>query len=129
MDPTHEATGQSSNPRHRTREEMEGQAGQHSKTYPTPNPVTVLDLYRLEQGPEEMLRRYIWRFWGIIDRIPPADLHEISIIAVLHANVRNLMMREKLRAYTGGTLEGLWKMSDQCARDEEAAALPPRGVR
>ena len=57
---------------------------------------TVIELYRLEQGPEETLHHYIWRFRGVIDRILPADLQEISIIAVFHANVRNLMMREKL---------------------------------
>ena len=55
-----------------------------------PNPgATILDLYRQEQGPEEPLRRYIWRFRGIIIRIPPADLQEISVIAVFHANIRN----------------------------------------
>ena len=96
MHPTREATGQGSNPKRRTREEMESRTGQHPRTCPAPSPVTVLDLYRLEQGPEETLHHYIWRFRGVIDRIPPADLQEISIIAVFHVNVRNLMMREKL---------------------------------
>ena len=100
-------------PRRRTREEMEGQAGQHSRTCPTPNPATVLDLYRLEQGPKETLRHYIWRFRGIIDRITPADLQEISIIAIFHVNVRNLMMREKLTVRAVDTLEDLWKMADR----------------
>ena len=104
MDPTREATGQSSNPRRRTHEEMEGQAGQHPKTCCTPNPATVLDLYRLEQGPEETLRHYIWRFRGVVDRIPPADLREISIIAVFHVNIRNLKMRPCGR-HPGGLVE------------------------
>ena len=98
MDPTHETVNQSSNPRRRSREEMEAQADPHPS-------VTVLDLYRLEQGPEEPLRRYIWRFRGVIVRIPLADLQEISIIAVFHANVRNPMMWEKLRAHTVANLE------------------------
>ena len=59
MDPTREAADQSSNPRRRTREEMEGRAGQHPRTYPALNPATILDLYHLEQGPEETLRHYI----------------------------------------------------------------------
>ena len=58
-----------------------------------------------------------------------ADLPEISIIAVFHANIRNPMMREKLRAHTVANLEDLWTMADQCARVEEAASFPPRGVR
>ena len=125
MDPTHEATGQGSNPRRRTREEMEGQAGQHSRTCPAPNSATVLDLYHLEQGPEEMLCHYIWRYRGVIDRIPPADLQEISIIAVIHVNVSNLMMCEKLSVHAVDTLEDLWKMADRCTRAEEAANLSP----
>ena len=65
MDPTRETVNQSFNPRRRSREEMEARAD--------PNPsATVLDLYHLEQGPEEPLRRYIWRFWGVIVRIPTA---------------------------------------------------------
>ena len=115
MDPTHEAAGQSSNPRRRTREEMEGQAGQHSRTCLAPNLATVLDLYRLEQGPDETLRHYIRRFRGVIDRIPPADLREISVIAVFHTNVRNLLMHEKLSIRAVDTLEDLWKMADRCA--------------
>ena len=94
-----------------------------------PNPgATVLDLYRLEQGPEEPLRRYIWRFRGVIVRIPPADLQEISVIAVFHANVRNPMMREKLRAHTVAKLDDLWTMADQCALIEETASFLLRGV-
>ena len=49
MDPTREAVGQSSNPRRRSRDEMEAQAESRPDA-------TVLDLYRLEQGPEEPLR-------------------------------------------------------------------------
>ena len=123
MDPTCETTGQGSNPRRHTREEMEGQASQY------PSPTTVLDLYRLEQEPEETLRRYIWRFRGVVERVPPADLQEISIIAVFHVKVRNLKMREKLSVRAVDTLEDLWKMADRCARAEEAAAFPPREVR
>ena len=100
---------------------MEAQADPHPGA-------TVLDLYRLEQGPEEPLRRYIWRFRGVIVRISPDDLQEISVIAVFHANVRNPMMREKLRTRMVATLEDLWSMADQCARIEEAASFPPRGV-
>ena len=59
----------------------------------------------------------------------PADLQEISVIAVFHANVRNPMMRERLRTRTVATLEDLWTMADHCARVEEAASFPPRGVR
>ena len=129
MDPTREATGQSSNPRRRTREEMEGQAGQRLKTCCTPYPATVLDLYRLEQGSEQTLHHYVYRFRGVVDRIPPADLREISIIAVFHVKVRNLKMREKLSVRAVDTLEDLWKMADRCARAEEAAKLPPREVR
>ena len=72
---------------------------------------------------------YIWRFRGVIDRIPPADLQEISVIAVFHTNVRNLMMRQKLSVRTVDALEDLWKMADRCMRAEEAAALPHREVR
>ena len=111
MDPTREATDQGSNPRRRSREEIEGQADPHPGDHPAPSPATILDLYRLEQGPEETLRRYIWRFRGIIDRIPPADLQEISVIAVFHANVRNLMIHEKLSVRTVDTLEDLWGMA------------------
>ena len=121
MDPTRETVNQSFNPRHRSREEMEARAD--------PNPgATVLDLYRLEQGPEEPLRRYIWRFRVVIVHIPLADLQEISVIAVFHAFVRNPMMREKLRAHTVANLEDLWTMADQCARVEETASFPLRGV-
>ena len=128
MDLTCEAADQGSNPRRRSIKEMEGPADPHPGVHPAPSPVTVLELYCLQQGPEEALHRYIWRFRGIIDRIPPADLQDISVIAVFHANVRNPMMREKLRAHAMSTLDGLWKMADQCAWAEEAAALPPRGV-
>ena len=121
MDPTREAINQGSNPRRRSREEMEAQADPHPGA-------TVLDLYRLEQGPEEPLRRYIWRFRGVIIRIPPADLQEISVIAVFHADVRNPMMREKLRTHTVATLDDLWTMADQCARIEESTSFPLRGV-
>ena len=121
MDPTHETVNQSFNPRRRSREEVEARAD--------PNPgATVLNLYHLEQGPEEPLRRYIWRFQGVIVRIPPADLQEISVIAVFHANVRNPMMWEKLRTRMVATLEDLWIMADQCARIEETASFPLRGV-
>ena len=122
MDPTREAVSQGSNPRRRSREEMEAQADPHPG-------VTVLDLYRLEQGPEDPLRRYVWRFQGVIVRIPPADLQEISVIAVFHANVRNPMMQEKLSARAVGTLEDLWKTTDRCLLAEKAVALPPREVR
>ena len=121
MDPTCETVNQSSNPRRRSREEMEAQADPHPGA-------TILDLYRLEQGPEEPLRQYIWRFRGVIVRIPPANLQEISIIVVFHANVRNPLMREKLRAHAVANLEDLWTMDDQCARIEEAASFPLRGV-
>ena len=94
MDPTHEAVGQSSNPRRRSHDEMEAQAESRPRK-------TVLDLYRLEQGPEEPLRRFVWKFLGFIVRIPPTDLQEISVITVFHANVRNPMMREKLRTRVG----------------------------
>ena len=120
MDPTCETVNQSSNPRRRSREEMEAQADSHPGA-------TVLDLYRLEQGPEEPLRRYIWRFRGVIVRIPLADLQEISVIAVFHANVRNPMMRERLRTHTVATLDDLWTMADQCAQIEETASFPLRG--
>ena len=43
-----------------------------------------------------MLRHYIWRFRGVIDRIPPADLQEISVISIFHANIHNPMVRDKL---------------------------------
>ena len=129
MDPTPEATGQGSNPRCRTREEMEGQAGQHPRTCPAPSSATFLDLYLLKQGIEETLCHYVRRFRGVTDRIPPADLQEISVIAVFQANVRNPMMEEKLRARAVGTLEDLWETADQCARAEETAAFPPHGVR
>ena len=76
-----------------------------------------------------MLRHYVWRFWGIVDHIPPADLQEISIIAVFHVNVRNLKMREKLSVRAVDTLEDLWKMAERCAQAEEATNLPPREVR
>ena len=121
MDPTCETVNQSFNPRRRSHEEMEARAD--------PNPgATVLDLYRLEQGPEEPLRRYIWRFRGVIVRIPPDELQEISVIAVFHANVCNPMMREKLRTHTVANLEDLWTMVDQCARVEETASFLLRGV-
>ena len=67
MDPTRETVNQSFSPRRRSREEMEARADPHPGA-------TDLDLYRLEQGPEELLRRYIWRFRGVIVRIPSADL-------------------------------------------------------
>ena len=57
------------------------------------------------------------------------DLQEISIIAVFHANVRNLMMREKLSVREMDTLEDLWKMADRCALAEEAFNLPSREAR
>ena len=94
-----------------------------------PTSATILDLYRLKQGPEETVRHYIWRFRGVIDRIPLADLQEISVTAVFHANVRNPMAWEKLSVRAEGTLEDLWKMADRCTRAEEAAAFPPREVR
>ena len=122
MDPTREAVGQSSNTRRRSHDEMEAQAGSRPDA-------TVLDLYRLEQGPEEPLRRFVWRFRGVIVRIPPADLQEISVIAVFHANLRNPMMREKLRTRTVASLEELWAMADKCARVEEATSFPLRGAR
>ena len=122
MDATREAINQGSNPRRRSREEMEAQADSHPGA-------TVLDLYRLEQGPEEALRRYVWRFRGVVVRIPPAGLQEISVIAVLHANVRNPMMRGKLRTHAVATLEDLWTMADPCARIEKTASFPLRGVR
>ena len=37
--------GTSSNPRHCTREEMEGQDTHHLKTYCSPYPATIFDLY------------------------------------------------------------------------------------
>ena len=129
MEFLHEGTGQSSNPRRRSREEMEDRAGPHLQTCSTPYPVTVLDLYRLEQETGETLRHYIWRFWGVIDCIPPADLREVSVIAVFHVNVRNLNMREKLSLHAVDTLEDLWSMADRCAREEEALNLPPRQAR
>ena len=122
MDPTREAVNLSSNPRRRSHDEMEAQAESRPGA-------TVLDLYRLEQGPEEPLRRFVWRFRGVIVRIPPADLQEISVIAVFHANVRNPMMREKPRTRTVASLEELWAMANQCARFEEAASFPLREVR
>ena len=129
MDPTREAVSQGSNPRRRSREEMEGLADPRPGVHPTSSPATVLDLYHLEQGPKEALRRYIWMFRGVVDRIPPADLQEISVIAVFHANVCNPMMREKLATCTVATLEDLWTMADQCAWVEEATSFLPRGVR
>ena len=89
---------------------------------------SVLDLYRLEQGPEEPLCRFVWNFWGVIVRIPPTDLQEISVIAVFHANVRNPMMWEKLRTRMVASLEELWALADQCTRVEEAASFPLREV-
>ena len=49
MDPTRETVNQSFNPRRRSREEMEARADLKPGA-------TVLDIYRLEQGPEEPLR-------------------------------------------------------------------------
>ena len=91
-----------------------------------PYPATALDLYHLEQEPGETLRHYVWRFWGIVDRIPPADLQEISVIAVFHVTVHSIRMREKLSVHVVNTLEELWRMADRCARAEEASILPPR---
>ena len=102
----------------------------HPRTCPAPKPATVLDLYRIKQGPEETLCHYIWRFWGVIDCIPLADLQEISVIAVFHANVRNPMMREKLRTRTVASLEELCTARallsfppEQCKSDPRARAL------
>ena len=105
---------------------MEGQTSQHLKTCCTPYPATALDLYHLEQEPGETLRHYVWRFRGVVDRVPPADLQEISIIAVFHVNVHSVKMREKLSVHVMNTLEELWRMADRCARAEEASILPPR---
>ena len=91
---------------------MEGQTSQHLKTCWMPYPATTLDLYRLEQESGETLRHYIWRFRGVINRIPPADLREIFVITVFHANLRNLKMCEKLSIHVVDTLEDLWKMAD-----------------
>ena len=122
MDPTREAVGQSSNPRRRSHNEMEAQAESRPRT-------TVLDLYRLEQGPKEPLCQFVWKFRGVIVRIPPTDLQEISVIAVFHANVRIPTMWEKLRTRMMASLEELWALADQCARVEEAASFPLREVR
>ena len=118
-----EGAGQSSNPRRRSREDMEGQASQHLKTCCTPYPATVSDLYHLEQEAEETLRHYIWRFRGVVDRIIPKYLCEASVIAAFHVNVRNLKMREKMSIHVVDTLESLWDMANRCARMEEAANL------
>ena len=129
MELPEEGTGQSSNPRRRSREDMEGQASQHLKTCCTPYPATVSDLYNLEQEAEETLRHYIWRFRGVVDRIIPKYLCEASVIAAFHVNVRNLKMREKMSIHVVDTLESLWDMANRCARMEEAANLPPRKSR
>ena len=104
MESPHEGVGQSSNPRRRSREEMEGQTSQHLSTCCTPYRATALDLYHLEQESGETLRHYVWRFRGVVDRISPADLQEISVIAVFHVNVRSLKMREKLSVRAVDTL-------------------------
>ena len=51
--------GTSSNPRCRTREEIEGHDAHHPTSCCTPYPTTVNDLYRLEQDADESLRHYI----------------------------------------------------------------------
>lgn len=124
-----EGAGQSTNPKRRSREDMEGQASQHLKTCCTPFPANLSDLYRLEQEAEETLRRYIWRFRGVVDRIPSKYLCEASIIAAFHVNVRNRKLRDKLSIRAVDTLEELWSLADRCARMEDAANFPPREVR
>ena len=86
---------------------MDCQTSRHLKTCCTPYPATALDLYHLEQEPGETLRHYVWRFRGVVDRIPPADLQEISIIAVFNVNVRSMKVREKLSIHAVNTLEDL----------------------
>ena len=105
---------------------MEGQTSQHLKTCCTPYPATALDLYHLEQETGETLRHYVWRFRGVVDRVPPAYLQGISVIAVFHVNVRRVKVREKLSVHVLNTLEELWRMADRCAWAEEASVLPPR---
>ena len=73
--------GTSANPRRRTREEMEGHDAHRLKTCSAAPPATVNDLYRLEQDAGESLRYYIWRFRGVVDRIPPKQLHPDMAIA------------------------------------------------
>ena len=53
---------------------MEGQDAHHLKTCYTPYPSTIFDLYRLEQDPGESLCHYIWRFRGVVDRIPSEQI-------------------------------------------------------
>ena len=129
MEQPEEGAGQGANPRRRSREDMEGQASQHLKTYCTPYPATLSDLYHLQQEAEETLRHYIWRFRGVVDRILPKYLCEASVIAAFHINVRNRKMRDKLSICAIDTLEELWNLADRCARMEDAANFPPREVR
>lgn len=118
-------TGTSSNPRCRTREEIEGHDAHHLKTCCTPYPATVNYLYGLEQDAGESLRHYIWRFRGVMDRIPPKQLYPDLVIVAFYSNVRSGKMRQKLSVHVVSTLEELWERADRCARYEEGRDLSP----
>ena len=96
---------------------MEGHDVHHLKTCCTPYPATILD--RLEQDAGESLRHYIWRFRGVVDRIPSRQLRPDPIIAAFYNNVCSLKMREKLSVHVVRTLDELWERADRCACYEE----------
>ena len=86
---------------------MEGHDVHHLKTCCTPYPTTILDLCRLEQDAGESLCHYIWRFWGVVDCIPPRQLRLDPVIAAFYTNVRSVNMREKLSMHVVRTLDEL----------------------
>ena len=104
---------------------MEGHDAHHLKTCCTPYPLMVNDLYRLEQDSGESLRHYIWRFQGVMDRIPPKQLYPGLVIAAFYSNVRTVKMRQKLSVHVMSTLEELWERADRCACYEEGRDLSP----
>ena len=105
---------------------MEGHDAHHLKSCNTAPPATVIDRYRLEQDAGESLRHYIWRFWEVVDRIPPKQLHPDRAVVAFYYNVRSVKMRENLSVHVVSTLEELWERADWCACYEEGRDFTPR---
>ena len=97
---------------------MEGHDAYHPTSCCTPYLAIVNDLYRLEQDAGESLRHYIWRFRGVMDRIPPKQLYPGLVIAAFYTNIHIIKMRQKLSDHVVSTLEELWERADRCARYE-----------
>ena len=71
------------------------------------------------------MRHYVWRFRGVVDRIPPKQLHPDMVIAAFYSNVRSVKMRQKLSVHVVSTLEELWERADRCACYAEGRDFTP----